>query len=104
LLHRCVYYKVGREHLQAVCAAVRSVQLGWVMRHRGLRAELLIRVDAAAASGPATVMEVWRWEPGEAASPDASPDWARLEHELGEAIAGPTVGPRHVEDFDAAPG
>ncbi len=104
MLHRCVYYKVARDRLQTVCAAVRTVQRAWVTRHSGLRAELLLRVDAAATSGPATVMEVWRWEPGETASPDGSPDWARLEQELGAAIAGETVGPRHVEDFGAAPG
>ena len=52
-LHRCVYYKVPRERLAPACAAVRAVQRTWAAREPGLHAELLLRVDAAAASGPA---------------------------------------------------
>jgi hypothetical protein len=103
-LHRCVYYKVPRERLAPACAAVRTVQRTWAAREPGLHAELLLRVDAAAASGPATVMEVWRWEPDPAAQPQAAPAWASLERELGLALGEALIGSRHVEDFGAAPG
>ena len=102
--HRCVYYKVPREHLARVCTTVRAMQKAWVTRTPGLQAEVLLRVDAGAASGPATVMEVWRWEPDAADAPAAPPAWADLERELAQAVGQALAGPRHVEDFGVAPG
>jgi hypothetical protein len=110
---RCVYYKVPRERVASVCALVRKVQQTWVARERGLQAEVLLRVDAGdagdardtgAALGPATVMEVWRWEPDAARLPASPPAWGDLETELGQALGEALIGPRHIEDFGVAPG
>jgi len=106
---RCVYYKVPRERVASVCAAVRMVQQAWVAREPGLQAEVLLRVDGGgagetgAAPRPATVMEVWRWEPDAARLPASPPAWGDLESELGEALGEALIGPRHVEDFGVAP-
>lgn len=104
MLHRCVYYKVPRERLSHVCTAVRTVQRAWVTRTPGLRAELMLRMDERAGADPATVMEVWHWDPPQATAERAWPAWTELERELGEAIRGTLIGPRHIEDFGAAPG
>ena len=103
--HRCVYYKVPRERLAWVCTTVRAVQAAWVARVPRLQAEVLLRVDAGAASDPVTVMGVWRWEPDAAGVPAGSPPaWADLERELAQALGQALAGPRHVEDFGVAPG
>lgn len=104
MLHRCVYYKVPRERLARVCTAVRTVQRAWVTRTPGLQTELLLRVGEQAGADPATVMEVWRWEPAQATAAAAPPAWTELERQLGEAVEDALIGPRHVEDFGAAPG
>lgn len=102
--HRCVYYKVPRERLEPACAAVREALRACVARAPGLQAELLLRVDAAAASGPATLMEVWRWDPEPGVGGAGEPPWAEFERELGAALGFEPIGPRHVEDFGPAPG
>lgn len=101
---RYVYYKVPRERLASVCAAVRCVQQAWVAREPGLQAQLLLRHDEAARSGAATLMEIWTW-PQEGHDPVPSVSrWARLEEELCAALGDALVGERHIEAFGPAPG
>ena len=101
--HRCVYYKVPRDRLAPVCAAVRAAQQACLARHPGLQAQLLLRTDTGAAEGPATLMEVWLWPaaPGEAGGP--APPWGEVESELAGALADALIGVRHVEDFGPVP-
>lgn len=101
--HRCVYYKVPRDRLAPVCAAVRAAQQACLARHPGLQAQLLLRTDAGAAQGPATLMEVWLWPAAQGEASGSAPPWSEVERELAPALAGALIGVRHVEDFASVP-
>ena len=102
MAQRYVYYKVPRVRLGPVCAAVRAVQQAWIAREPGLQAQLLLRRDEGAATGLATLMEIWSWPPSVPDMPSAA-KWAELERELLAALGDALVGERHVEVFGPAP-
>ncbi|MEN9418262.1 MAG: hypothetical protein RI988_1882 [Pseudomonadota bacterium] len=97
-MHRYVYYRVAREHLAPVLETVRGHQQRWQARCAGLLTELYVRDDDTERNGPATVMEVWRWDGGLESAPLAPP-WSVIEGEVLAATRAWMAGDRHVERF-----
>jgi hypothetical protein len=87
-----IYYQVAAPDLDAVRAAVASLQAELVRAHPGLSAELLRRPEPR--DERITLMEVYGRRDGE---PPQQAIEAVAQHRLGRWI----VGARHVEVFDA---
>lgn len=97
-MHRYVYYRVPRAHLDRVLETVRALQQRWCSRCAGLHTELYVRDDDPAPDSPCTLMEVWRWEAsGEVAT--TAPPWRDIEDELLAATQPWVQGTRHLERF-----
>lgn len=97
-----VYYRVTLAEQARAVAAVQAMQAGLCTRHPGLRAQVLRRVEAAAAAGAATgtdpvvtLMEVYSAVHGvdDACAAEIESDAARLPFET-------RAGARHMEWFE----
>jgi quinol monooxygenase YgiN len=87
-----IYFRVGRDSVAGVVAAVRELQAAWSATMPGLRCELMRRIDDG---GNVTLMETYACAEG------VSAEWqARIEREASARLHRWLVGERHVEVFE----
>jgi Domain of unknown function (DUF4936) len=85
-----IYFRVERDSVADVVAAVRELQAAW--QRDGVRCELMRRVDE---SGDVTLMETYACAQG------VSADWQdRIEREAAARLSRWPIGQRHVEVFE----
>jgi quinol monooxygenase YgiN len=87
-----IYFRVERDRVAEVAAAVRALQAAWSAAMPGLRCELMRRVDD---SGDVTLMETYSCGDGVGA------DWqARIETDAAKHLQRWLLGERHIEIFE----
>jgi quinol monooxygenase YgiN len=87
-----IYFRVERDSVADVVAAVNELQAAWQAALPGLRCELLRRVDDG---GDVTLMETFSCAQG------VSAEWQeRIEREASAHLHRWLVGKRHVEVFE----
>ncbi len=87
-----IYFRVERDRVADVVAAVRGLHAAWQMAMPGLRCELMRRADD---SGDVTLMETYTCEDG------VSAEWQqRIERDAAKHLQQWLVGERHVEIFE----
>lgn len=87
-----IYFRVERDSIAEVVAAVRELQAVWSAALPGLRCELMRRIDD---SGDVTLMETYSCVDGVGA------DWQdRIESDAAKQLQLWLLGERHVEIFE----
>ncbi len=86
-----IYFRVKRDSVADVVAAVHELQAAWPAVMPGLRCELMRRADEG---GDVTLMETYACAQG------VNPEWQeRIEREAANLLQPWLVGERHVEVF-----
>lgn len=94
-----IYYRVSAAQADAAVAAAARMQAALRDRHTGLRALVLRRCGTA--DPEVTLMETYALDASASPRGVGAPLQAEIEHEAANALAGITLGARHVEVFDA---